>query len=117
MGRWIVEHNGLPQTDPFSWTYAIYPNGSPFVVHQWLTDIIFFLLVKTLRVDSLVIVAAISLCISFLVLPLHIFRRFDLSQTQTLVLLSLCMLNAESHLQVRPEFFFLYFYLPYITLF
>ncbi len=105
MGRWIIEHGGLPQTDPFSWTYTIYPNSCPFVVHQWLTDIIFFLLVKIFGTYSLILVTTVALCLGFIVLPLLIFRCLNLTGPQILVLLSLSLLNTGSHLQVRPEIF------------
>lgn len=105
MGRWIIEQGGLPQTDPFSWTYSVYPNGCPFVVHQWLTDIIFFAALKMLRANSLVLITATTLCLSFLILILQTMKLLRLGQTVTLCLLSLSLLAATAHLQVRPEIF------------
>jgi len=116
LGRWIIDHGSLPLTDPFSWTYALYPNGCPFVVHQWLTDILFFVVEKALKPTALVMITAIALSFSNVILPLKILGNFRIRVGECLSLLVLSMLSAESHLQVRPEifsyvFFALYFFI------
>ena len=117
LGRFIVENGRLPDTDPFSWTYAIYPNGCPFVVHQWLTDVIFYLLVKNFAAISLVLVTAMSLALAFLALPLQAMKRLQLSRIQTLLLASISGLAACSHVQARPEiFFYLFVSIYYVIL-
>ena len=117
LGRFIVENGRLPDTDPFSWTYAIYPNGCPFVVHQWLTDVIFYLLVKNFTAISLVLITATSLALAFLALPLQAMKRLQLSPIQTLLLASISALAACSHVQARPEiFFYLFVSIYYVIL-
>ncbi len=105
MGRFIVEHNSLPISDPFSWTYAVYPNNYPFVVHQWLTDILFYLAVKAFSASSLVLITAIAVCLAFLVIPLKIMSQLRLNYIQSFVLVCISLLAACSHLQARPEIF------------
>lgn len=39
-GRWIVEHHAVPHADPFSYATA----GKPWVAHEYLTDVLMFLL-------------------------------------------------------------------------
>ncbi len=39
-GELIVRSGGIPSRDPFSWTAA----GQPWVVHEWLTEVFFYLL-------------------------------------------------------------------------
>lgn len=36
-GRWIVDHHAVPHADAYSWTRT----GTPWVVHEWLTFVIF----------------------------------------------------------------------------
>ena len=35
-GRWILDHRGVPSTDPFSFTFA----GRPWVAHEWLSEVV-----------------------------------------------------------------------------
>ena len=35
-GRWILAHHTVPQTDPFSYTYA----GKPWVAHEWGAEVL-----------------------------------------------------------------------------
>jgi hypothetical protein len=35
-GRWIIAHQLVPQTDPFSFTYA----GKPWIAHEWLSEVL-----------------------------------------------------------------------------
>ncbi len=34
-GQWILAHGAVPQTDPFSFTFA----GRPWVAHEWLSEV------------------------------------------------------------------------------
>ena len=35
-GRWILQHMTVPQTDPFSFTYA----GKPWIAHEWGSEVL-----------------------------------------------------------------------------
>jgi hypothetical protein len=35
-GGWILDHHGVPSTDPFSFTFA----GRPWVAHEWLSEVV-----------------------------------------------------------------------------
>jgi hypothetical protein len=50
-GRYIVEH-GLPSTDPFSYTAPT--TGKPLIIHEWLSNIAFFLVYNTAGIAGLV---------------------------------------------------------------
>ena len=41
-GQWIVETGHIPHADPFSFTRV----GSPWVAHEWLSELIFYELWK-----------------------------------------------------------------------
>lgn len=35
-GQWILQHHAVPQTDPFSYSFA----GMPWVAHEWLAELL-----------------------------------------------------------------------------
>jgi len=37
-GQWILENQAIPMTDPFSYT----ANGSPWIAHEWLSDLFIY---------------------------------------------------------------------------
>src|ERR1700761_4560256 len=41
-GRWILEHRGVPATDPFSYAAV----GRPWVTHEWLSEVVMVLFWK-----------------------------------------------------------------------
>lgn len=105
MGRWIVEHRSLPLTDPFSWTYAIMPNGGPFVVYQWLTAVLFYLTVNSFGALGLLILGGLMLSIAFVVVPLRIMNFFSVG-TRYILPIAILMAFAEcAHINMRPEIF------------
>jgi hypothetical protein len=60
-GRWIVEHHAIPHTDPFSFATA----GKPWVAHEYLTDILIFLLHRAGGFIALATVNALLLTSAF----------------------------------------------------
>ena len=42
-GQWIAEHGRVPNTDPFSFTWA----GQPWTPHEWLSELLMFWLVSS----------------------------------------------------------------------
>lgn len=45
VGQWIVEHRQIPASDIFSWYGTV--NQIPWVAHEWLSDVIFYVLFDT----------------------------------------------------------------------
>lgn len=74
LGRYIFEHQALPPTDPFSYTFAMRP-GTPFVMYQWLSELVFYCAYKINGLPSLLAFAAILLGQAFLVFPLRLASR------------------------------------------
>jgi hypothetical protein len=66
-GHYIAEHKSVPHTDPFSYTRA----GEPWVAHEWLTDLLFFALHRTMGFGALIVVFAAVLCGAFFLLYLR----------------------------------------------
>jgi hypothetical protein len=66
-GQFIVEHRGVPHTDPFSYTRA----GQPWIAHEWLTDILLYELHHAAGWAGLIAVFAFVLCGTFFLLYLR----------------------------------------------
>jgi hypothetical protein len=101
LGRYIFEHHALPSTDPFSYSFALQP-GKPFVMYQWLSELIFYCAYKLAGLPSLLAFAALLLGQAFLVLPLRLANRF--MPTCLAALLTILGVFASCfHYLVRPE--------------
>ncbi len=105
MGRWIFEHKSLPVTDPFSWTYAIMPHGGPFVIYQWLTAVLFYMMVNTFGAMGLLILGALLLSVAFIILPLLIVDFFGISIRYALLIVAIIALSACFYANICPEIF------------
>jgi hypothetical protein len=66
-GQYIVEHKSVPHTDPFSYTRA----GERWVAHEWLTDILLYVLDVTTGFGGMIVVFAVILCAAFFLLYLR----------------------------------------------
>src|SRR5580693_5273437 len=66
-GQYIVEHRSVPHTDPFSYTRA----GERWVAHEWLTDILLYVLDVTTGFGGMIVVFAMILCAAFFLLYLR----------------------------------------------
>ncbi len=66
-GQYIVEHENVPHTDPFSYTRA----GAPWVAHEWLSDLLLYELERITGWGGLIIVFAAVLSSAFFLLYLR----------------------------------------------
>ncbi|MGH9551345.1 MAG: hypothetical protein ACRD3W_18315, partial [Terriglobales bacterium] len=118
MGRWICEHQmQLPAVDPFSYTYIQFPPGSTYAVYQWLTEVLFYGLVRTLGLPALLVCAAVVMTLSFVVVPLRILALKGCNNITSLLMVALLVLTSCTHLSVRPEIFSYLFTAAFLELF
>jgi hypothetical protein len=73
-GRIILETKTIPTVEQFVYPYE----GRPYVSHEWLTDVIFYLIQNYLGLAGLVILAAILLASTFTALYSYISSRLDI---------------------------------------
>lgn len=66
-GQWIVETGHVPSVDPFSFTRA----GSPWVAHEWLSEVVFYELWKHGGTAALIVFSAIITTAGFMLLYLR----------------------------------------------
>ncbi len=101
LGRYIFEHHALPPTDPFSYTFAMRP-GTPFVMYQWLSELVFYCAYKINGLPSLLAFAALLLGQSFLVFPMRLASRFTPVCLASLLTITGVFASCFHYL-VRPE--------------
>jgi len=63
-GQWIVETGHVPHTDPFSFTRG----GSPWVSHEWLSEVLFYALWKLAGPITLIVFSSLITTVGFLLL-------------------------------------------------
>jgi hypothetical protein len=63
-GQWIVETGHVPHTDPFSFTRG----GSPWVSHEWLSEVIFYALWRLAGPTALIVFSSLITTAGFLLL-------------------------------------------------
>jgi hypothetical protein len=80
-GRYILETKTIPTTEPFVYPYQ----GQPYVSHEWLADVIFYLIVNYLGLAGLIVFLATLLASTFTFLYTYISSRMD-SRLPVLVL-------------------------------
>jgi hypothetical protein len=82
-GKFIVETKTVPMTEPFAYPYQ----GKPYVSHEWLTDIVFYLIYKSTGLTGIAILSALLLSITFFLLYAYISRQFKLPLTTLFLVL------------------------------
>jgi hypothetical protein len=97
-GQWIVETGHIPHSDPFSFTRA----GSPWVSHEWLSEVAFYEIWKHTGAAGLIIFSAIVTTAGFMLLYL---RCPGKTQGAAAAALALGALAAAPSWGVRPQMF------------
>lgn len=96
-GEWILETGTIPHTDSFSFTRA----GSPWVSHEWLSEVVFYGIFEHGGMGALIILAAVVTTAGFVLLYLRC-RAKPSSAAATVALGALAAAPAWG---VRPQMF------------
>jgi uncharacterized membrane protein len=104
VGRYMVRHHCLPSTDPFSYTFALQP-GLPFVMYQWLTEIIFYLAYRLGHLPAVLALIAMVTVSAFVVLPLKLLKHGKVPMFAAFGLVVLGLLASAFRFLARPEIF------------
>jgi hypothetical protein len=97
-GQWIVETGNIPHSDPFSFTRA----GSPWVSHEWLSEVAFYEIWKYNGAAGLIIFSAFITTAGFMLLYL---RCPGKTLGAAAAALALGALAAAPSWGVRPQMF------------
>lgn len=104
----IIALTGLPESDPFSYTYFVMQEtgtAPPFIMHQWLSELLFYLVYRSGGEAALVFLVATLTTVTFTVLPALSLRWAKVSPALCVLTGSLAQLAASFHFFARPELF------------
>ena len=96
-GEWIVETGTIPHSDPFSFTRQ----GSPWVSHEWLSEVAFYELWRYGGAGGLIIFSALVTTAGFLLL----YRRCPEKPAGAAIAVAIGALAAAPAWGVRPQMF------------
>lgn len=107
-GEWI-SNNGIPKTDPFSWTVF----GAPWVAHEWLFDLLIYKFYAAFGYYGIALFVLIGL---FLLLYFlwKLYISEDKNIVQTVILIFIVIFMVKPGIVARPQIFgylfFVYFF-------
>ncbi len=97
-GRYVLEH-GFPTIDPFS-----IHEGLSYVMQQWLSAVIYFLIFKWFgKTGLLIFIYVVSFIILYFLYKL--FYRVNDNKVIAILLSSLCVCLIEDYIVLRPQVF------------
>lgn len=89
--------NGIPRTDPFSFTY----HGYPWIAHGWLSGLIFYLIQSRLGYGALIFLFAVLATVAFWL----VLRRCNAHPFIASFAVLLGVLSVQTNIGVRPRVF------------
>jgi len=110
-GRYIVETGGIPRADIFSYTAA----GQPWVAHEWLSEIVMFLLYRTGGYLAAVLVFAALITLAYWMV-FRTLRLLNLGVVGSTVITFWMAIMAVASWNVRPQIFSYLFFAVYLYL-
>ncbi len=111
MGRVIVESRSIPAQEMFSYVYA----GRPYVAHEWLADVIYYLSYKALGLKGVVLLTALLLASAFFVLYSALSSEFE-ERILMLILILWGVANTFPFWVARPLLFSIFFLAVWLVL-
>ena len=96
-GQWIMETGQIPHADPFSFTRG----GQPWISHEWLSEVVFYLIWRSLGSAGLIIFSALVTTAGFFLL----YRRCPGKPAAAAAVLTLGALAAAPAWGARPQMF------------
>lgn len=104
----IIAEQGLPTTDPFSYTYFFMTQqgiAEPYVVHQWLSELFLYWTYQTGGLGALILLVSIITAATFVALPSWFLRNDKVDAGMVVLIGSLAQLACAFHFFARPEIF------------
>ncbi len=97
IGQWIVDHRGVPHTDPFSFTM----HGTHWITSAWLAEILYLGAFKVAGWAGPVILAALSVAAAFFFLTHLLLKR--LPNIPVMILVGSAIVITAPHMLARPH--------------
>jgi hypothetical protein len=108
LGQLIFEKAAIPQADLFSFTLPLCAqqgNPQPYVVYQWLAELIFYCLYGWFKAAGLLVAVALIMTLAFLTIPFRWCIRSNAPIAWSLLAVGAASLSANVRCIVRPEIF------------
>lgn len=96
-GEWIWSQQRVPATDPFSHTFY----GQPWIAHEWLAGVIFFLLFSLLGLEGPAALTALAFGLTVGLIAQFLFNRLE--PARALLVAMLVLASLATHLLARPH--------------
>jgi hypothetical protein len=103
LGRIIFTNRALPQTDPFSYTFANL--NQTFVMYQWLTELTLYTCFNLLGLSGMLMFFAVVIAMTLLCIPLMLSAKLAGTRLFAFILSVLLVGSATTHTLLRPEIF------------
>lgn len=101
-GRWILAHHGVPQIDPFSFTYA----GKPWIAHEWGSEVVMAVAYLAAGWAGVVLVIGLAAALAYALIAAELRRWMGpIGQAIGLALSFACLypfLFARPHILAMP---------------
>lgn len=98
-GRWILEHNAVPRSDPFSYSMS----GAPWAPHEWLSQVVLAAVSLSANWTGLVVLVALVFAGTLAYMTRFLLKRME--PVYALLFTALAAAMMMSHLLVRPHIF------------
>lgn len=106
LGQYIVENRSLPATDPFSYTYNFgLTQPKPFVMYQWLTEVVFYLLYRVGGGVGLLMFVGAVLSLALIVVPLRLWGKTGAPALLAMSVVLFGTIAGSARSLARPEIF------------
>jgi hypothetical protein len=104
MGRIILETHSIPRQELFSYLYE----GQPYVAHEWLADVAYYLSFKLLGMGGVVLLTAVLIASTFFALSASLAQEYE-DRLLTMLLLGWGAVCSYWHWVARPHLFSMLF--------
>ena len=103
-GRLIVETGSIPHQEMFSYLYE----GQPYVAHEWLADVVYYLSFRLLGMGGVVLLTAVLIAFTFFVLYAALAHEHE-DRLLLMLMLGWGVLCSYWHWVARPHLFSMLF--------
>jgi hypothetical protein len=111
MGQVIVESHSIPRQEMFSYVYE----GRPYVAHEWLADVIYYLSYEALGLKGVVLLTALLIASAFFVLYSALSSEFD-ERVLMLIFVLWGVANTYPYWVARPLLFSIFLLAVWLVL-
>ncbi len=101
-GDWMITHHAIPHSDPFSFSRP----GTPWVAHEWLSEILMAVAFRAGGLSGVVVLTAAAMALTFFQLGRHLGRWLPADASVLLLLLAVACITplffARPHILALP---------------